>query len=402
MRHPEPTPSRTSRSAGSRSRSRRTPGVPVVAPVAARAGRPRAAAAGPPAGRPTRADRPSPRTGRPCGDRAAGRQPGDLVGQRGLAGAGRPVDADQPAAPSVAGRARTRSRTPRRRLPSERQAQSAVGRHRRRRTALPGSRCTPTWRARTARRTWRAGTTPGRRSPAAPAAGPVSGVCTSPAPSRPVRWSPAGAHGIGSRSAPAGPEATRPPPCDGRDPGRGPADTGRPKNAAGAARRSGSGRRAPGTSSPDPAATSVTTGSACGRLDRAGAAGVPELQVGELRERSRRSRGGAPRAGSATAALSRRTTSDRARRSRHGVRHAGDLALVGHHADQAEAGPVAGWSGPGRPRRRCRAAGSAWARRAGRRSESPASTSIATRTGTAGGRGPSRRRRGGPGRRPSG
>ena len=122
-----------------------------------------------------------------------------------------------------------------------------------------GGRC---WRARRARRTSRAGTRRGRRSAAAPAACPVSGVCTSPAPSSPVRCRPGGAHGIGSRSAPAAPEATSPPPCTVAICGGGAADDREPEEG----RRPGleglvvvEQRRAP--AGPEPAATSVTTGS---------------------------------------------------------------------------------------------------------------------------------------------
>ena len=61
--------------------------------------------------------------------------------------------------------------------------------------------------ARTARPPWRGGTTRGRRSAAPAAALPMSGVWTSPAPSRASSLSPAGSTGRGSRSRPAAPLA---------------------------------------------------------------------------------------------------------------------------------------------------------------------------------------------------
>ena len=60
------------------------------------------------------------------------------------------------------------------------------------------------------------------------APGPVSGVCTSPAPSRLVRCRSGGAHGIGSRSLPEAPLATKPPPATVARPPPGRRTTGRP------------------------------------------------------------------------------------------------------------------------------------------------------------------------------
>ena len=101
---------------------------------------------------------------------APGRSAATAAGERGLAGPGRPVDADQPAG-AERGRARLGERQQQRRgvlraaTGSERQAEAAVRRDRvDERVARPaGGRC---WCARTARRTSRAGTTPGRRSAA--------------------------------------------------------------------------------------------------------------------------------------------------------------------------------------------------------------------------------------------
>ena len=74
------------------------------------------------------------------------------------------------------------------------------------------------------------------RSPTArsSAAGPRSGVCTSPAPSAPSSRSPGGYVGTGSRSGPAGPEATQPPPATVTSPGPGRRVTASAKSAAGA------------------------------------------------------------------------------------------------------------------------------------------------------------------------
>ena len=87
---------------------------------------------------------------------------------------------------SAGARSRPARRTVGERRTHQASPRPAVGRHRvddlvARRAGGPG------WCARRARRTWRAGTTPSRRSAAARAPEPVSGVCTSPAPSSPVR-----------------------------------------------------------------------------------------------------------------------------------------------------------------------------------------------------------------------
>ena len=230
---PLPTPSTTSRSARERRRPLGVPAVvPVVAPVAAGPAlgqRPQQASR---AARPRRPARASPRSGRRCARPAAPGRRRERGGERGLPRAGRAVDADQPAG-TERGAAGTRpGRATELDHGSEGEPVATVGRdlldEPRRPTA--GARC---WRARRARRTWRAGTRPGRRSPAVAAGCPVSGVCTSPAPSSPVRCSPAGAHGVGSRSLPAGPDATSPPPCTVATWGDGRRVTGRPKNAAG-------------------------------------------------------------------------------------------------------------------------------------------------------------------------
>ena len=262
------------------------------------------------------AARPSRRRGRPCAPPGVpGPRRRDRGGQRGLARAGRAVDADQPAG-AERGRPRTaRSRTARvdrAMTGSEREPVAAVRRHLVDELARPeqvhGVRC-----ARTARRTWRAGTRPGRRSASRPPAWPVSGVCTSPAPSSPVRCSPGGAHGVRQPVRTGRTRGDQAAAVHRGDLGRRAAYDGeRRSTRPAAARRTGSGRTAPGTSSPEPAVTSVTTGSAA---DDSTDPEPPAFQNSSVATWasawaiSRRR----TFSWSIDAALSRRTTSDRAR-----------------------------------------------------------------------------------------
>ena len=239
--------------------------------------------------------------------------------------------------------------------------------------------------------------------PSSAAAGPVSGVCTSPAPSSPVRCSPAGAHGVGSRSAPAGPEATKPPPCTVATCGRGPADDRQPEERRrAAAGRTGSGRTASGTSSPEPAATSVTTGSA------AVASTEPEPPAFQ----NSRSATLAQRVGDLAAAyleLGQRQrlepAHDQRPRALASVRRPGPRRPGPRRSSRRPAGSP-GRSPDARGRARPRRAASCSGERLGPTCwppiRSPASMSMATRTGTAvRGPAPSRPRRGGRRRRPS-
>ena len=212
------------------------------------------------------------------------------------------------------------------------------------------------------------------RSPTSSAGRPgrSSGVCTSPAPSSPVRCRPGGAQGTGERSSPAGPEATRPPPRTVATVGRGPADDAAARRSRRArARTTGSGRTAPGTSSPDPAATSVTAGSA---TDVSTEPEPPAFQNSS----STTSCSATAISRAAVLQLGHRRGLQPAHDGRaaplpgHVVGHAGDLALVGHHADQPEPVAAADLLRPARRRRRRRRAASASgptcaARAAGRR-----------------------------------
>ena len=152
-------------------------------------------------------------------DRAPSSNPAATASARvRLAGAGRTVEAQQPTgAEASAGAARAGQDSC---GVVTRPAEAAVGRHRLDDLAhrRPGGRG---WCARRARRTWRAGTRPSRRSGAGAAPEPVSGVWTSPAPSSPVRCRPGGAQGSGARSLPVGPLAMNPPPATVTTPSRG-------------------------------------------------------------------------------------------------------------------------------------------------------------------------------------
>lgn len=100
---------------------------------------------------------------------------------------------------------------------------------------------------------------PGRSSSAA---APISGVCTSPAPSSPRRRRPSGNHGIGCRDGPVGPEAIQPPPSTVAIRGAGRRTTESAKNADGVGCQLRYVSNSVGPKSPEPAATSVTDGSA--------------------------------------------------------------------------------------------------------------------------------------------
>ena len=140
------------------------------------------------------------------------------------------------------GRRRRAGSRPRR---SERQPAPAVGRHLSTMRS-PASRWT-SGRARTPRRTWRAGTTPGHRSAVRGAPGPVSGVCTSPAPSSEVRWRPGRRPGDGQPVPPGGARGDEPAAVHGRDPARRTADDGDAVERRRARlRTTRSGRTAPG------------------------------------------------------------------------------------------------------------------------------------------------------------
>ena len=184
---------------------------------------------------------------------------------------------------------------------------------------------------------WRNHTRSPIRRCAAP--GPVSGVCTSPAPSRPVRCSPGGSQASAAcrgRPSPRPPGRRRAPSRPG---GTGGVRRGRRRTPPAGGRRTGSGRTGSGPSRPEPAATSVTTGSA--------AAVSTEPEPPAFQNSSSTS------AASASATSRRRTSSwaweadfmPRTSRDRHllgrdDVGQPGHLALVGHHADQPEAVPL--------------------------------------------------------------
>ena len=177
---------------------------------------------------------------------------------------------------------------------SEVRARAAVGRHRRRRTR-PRPAGARRWCARTARRTWRAGTTPVSPTRSVAAAGPVSGVCTSPAPSSPVRCSA----GRRPRAAAAGRRragrrrrsrrrATVTTVGVGRRSDRHPEERRR-AGLEGLVVVEQARHQQPG------AGRDLGDHRVGGRgLDRAGAAGVPELQRRRRRPGPRRSRGGVP------------------------------------------------------------------------------------------------------------
>ena len=289
--------------------------------------------------------------------------------ERGLAGAGRPVDADQPAVaerrrPRRQERQHDRRGVLRAASGSEGEAMAAVRRHgvHEPRPRRAGAR---RWCARTARRTSRAGTTPGRRSRASRPGARSAASAPRRRPRARSGAARAAPTATGSRSSPAGPEATSPPPCTVATCGEGRRTTGQPE----VRRRAGleglvvvEQRR---HQQPGPG-RDLGHHRVGGRgLDRAGAAGVPELQLGDLGQR--RGDLGAP---GAPAGSPTRLQPPHDQRpgplAGHLVGHAGDLALVGHHADEPEAARSVDRAGQLAPRRRRRTAASAWGRRAGR------------------------------------
>ena len=222
--------------------------------------------------------------------------------QRGLAGPGGPSTQISRPAPSVGGRASARASRHRASDRAQKALPTARGRSGPTSTnASPASRCTVVGVLEELAGLARAGTTPGRRSAAAR---PRARSAASAPRRRPRARSGAGRPaptGVGSRSGPAGPEATRPPPCTVAIAGDGFGVTGRPKNAAG---RGVEGLVVVEQRRHEQARAGGDLGDhrvGGGGLDRAGAAGVPELQLGDLAQRVGDLAGGAPPAGSATA-----------------------------------------------------------------------------------------------------
>ena len=221
---------------------------------------------------------------------------------------------------------------------------------------------------------------------------PVSGVCTSPAPSSPVRWRPGGAHGTGARSlARSGPTGDEAAAGTVAIAGGGAADDRQPEEGGGP-RVEGlvvvEEARAP--AAPSPAAISVTAGSA------AVASTVPEPPAFQ-NSSSARSASAARDLGPPLGELRHRRRLEAAYDER-----LGPLAAARRRARRPP-GPRRSSPRPARSRRAGRRAwrqrddlgdvvqrASAWARRAGRPSRSPASMSMATRTGRRVGSGPRR------------
>ncbi len=247
-------------------------------------------------------------------------------------------------APSVAGRDRASASTVEHEpLASEGVSVAAIGRHHVDEGA-PGEQVRPCWRARTAHRTWRAGTTPGRR-PRAGRPG-VRSAASGPRPLPRARSGagPAGAHGDRQPVRPGSSGGDEPATVDGGHlRGRAAASPAARRTPPGGGRRTGSGRTGPGRAARSPAATSVTTGSAAvsstepeppafqnsSSATPASALGDLAAAYGQLGQRRRLHPAHDERPGALVG---------------HVVGDAGDLALVGHHADQVE---------PGARRRRC-------------------------------------------------
>ena len=238
--------------------------------------------------------------------RAADRSPPPRR-ERGLAGPGGAVDADQPALAegrraAALGDSTIEEAVPTRAAGGLRRRGHGRGTTRRRPrdpspsrrwTSLTCSKSSPDFACRNHTRS---------PIPSVAAGCPVSGVCTSPAPSSSVRCSPGGAHGTGSRSV-AGGAARRGARRRARSPpaGRAAGTTGARRTPPGGGRRTGSGRRGPAPAGP----TRPRPRSPPGRR--------PWPRPTRSRRRSRtpgrrprpaprRSRGAAPRSGPATPA----------------------------------------------------------------------------------------------------